>query len=88
MVAIVEQLDIEDRNHLRSQAGLPLLDPAIEITRLAAVQADADFEAAFAARRNEFAHQWTDYNNASSIMSKLARYHHARQTVRRDLLRK
>ena len=37
-------MEIEERNRIRSKAGLPLLNLVAEKTRLAVVQRDADFE--------------------------------------------
>jgi hypothetical protein len=77
-----EANQIDQRNRLRAEAGLPLLDGPTEAARLAAVQADADFEVAFAARRDEFAHAWA--NNADGWMASVGRYSAARQQVRSE----
>jgi hypothetical protein len=70
---------INQRNRLREVAGLPLLDGPTEAARLAAVQADADFEAAFADRRDEFA-EWR--GNSDGFFANLGRYSAARRRFR------
>ncbi|XIA64954.1 hypothetical protein ACFIOY_00240 [Bradyrhizobium sp. TZ2] len=53
---------LNERNHLRTNAGLPLLDAVAEEERLAVVQGDAAFERYFVEHRHRFAHLWTDPN--------------------------
>jgi hypothetical protein len=53
-------MTIDERNRLRSDAGLPLLDVEAEGARLAAVQRDTDFEQYYDQNRHRVAWQWTD----------------------------
>jgi hypothetical protein len=55
-------MTINERNQLRTEAGLPLLDAAAEDARLAAIQQDAAFERYFREHRHRFAHRWADPN--------------------------
>jgi len=55
-------MDIEQRNRLRAEAGLPLLDVSAETARLAKARADAEFENYFRLHRAKFVHLWSDRN--------------------------
>jgi len=52
-------MDIEQRNQLRAQGGLPLLDVAAEEARLKAAREEAEFERLWEPRRPALRHQWT-----------------------------
>src|SRR5258708_4400438 len=52
-----------DRNRLRSESGLPLLDVGVEAKRLGAIREQAEFELEWQRRRPEFAHQWVGNSN-------------------------
>jgi hypothetical protein len=86
MVLSSDQFDIAERNRLRKAAGLPLLDPTKEAARLAGVKAQADFEVAFASRRDKLADRWAD--NADGWMSNYGRYIEARRQTRSELASK
>ena len=70
----------DPRNALRLASGLPLLDTAAELLRLQAVADEAQFEAAFTASRDQYAHQWT--SNRDGYFANLGRYAAARKQVR------
>jgi|tagenome__1003787_1003787.scaffolds.fasta_scaffold20518224_2 hypothetical protein len=53
-------MTIDERNRIRTEAHLPLLDVDAEQARLAKVEADAEFESYFAQRRPAFQHLWSD----------------------------
>ena len=53
---------INERNRIRADVGLPLLNVKAEEARLAAVQQDAAFERYFLEHRDRYAHRWTDPN--------------------------
>jgi hypothetical protein len=56
-------MDIEQRkqrNRLRAQAGLPLLDVSAEAARLKQTEDGAEFEKHFQLRCDEFRHLWSD----------------------------
>ena len=75
--------NIEQRNRLRAQAGLSLLNPVVESKRLDAVIEQAEFEREWQRRRPEFAHQWISNNNG--WLTNAARWALARQQVRREI---
>jgi hypothetical protein len=76
-------MDIAERNRLRAEAHLPLLDVAIETRRLQAAQAEAEFERYFNSRRAEFAHLWSDRNRG--FWTKMAIYNRIRQQLRQEM---
>ena len=49
-------MEIDKRNRLRVEAGLPLLDVPAEKARLKNAKEDAEFEKFFQLRRDEFRH--------------------------------
>jgi len=53
---------ISERNGIRADVGLPLLDVKAEKARLAAVQQNAAFERYFLEHRNRYADRWADPN--------------------------
>jgi hypothetical protein len=76
-------MDIEQRNQLRAQAGLPLLDVVAETARLIAAREEAEFERLFEQRRPALCHQWT--GNQDGWMTNMGRWSLARQLVRDEL---
>ena len=78
-----QTMDIEQRNRLRSECGLPLLDVASESRRLAAVRKQAEFEREWARRRHEFAHHWIGH--AAGWLTNMGRWSLARHQVRCDM---
>jgi hypothetical protein len=76
-------MDIDQRNRLRAEAGLPLLDVAAESKRLSAVAEEAAFEKEWQRRRSEFAAQWATAHDG--WLSRMARWAIARQQVRREM---
>ena len=72
---------IRNRNALRTETKLPLLNVEIEASRLAAAREQAVFELEFERRRPEFSHLWT--GNNSGWTTNMGRYVLARQQVRR-----
>ena len=77
------RMHISQRNLLRTEANLPLLDVAAEEARLEKVQADAEFEKYFQLRRDEFAHLWSDPNRG--FWTKMAIYNRIRQQLRQEM---
>jgi hypothetical protein len=53
-------MNIQQRNMLRAEAGLPLLDVPAEAARLAKAREQALFEDFFQTERHRFAHLWSD----------------------------
>jgi hypothetical protein len=53
-------MDIDQRNTLRAEAGLPKLEVEAEQARLTATRRDAAFEAYFLRRRDQHALSWSD----------------------------
>jgi hypothetical protein len=78
-------MDIEQRNRLRAEAALPLLDLAAEMALLEKAQADAEFEKYFNRRRPEFAHLWGD--RARGILTNMAIYNGVRKRLREEMRR-
>ena len=76
-------MDIVERNRLRAEAGLPILEVETEGKRLAAVRSQAEFEAEWAARRTEFSQNWT--GNGAGWTANMVRYAMARRKVRGDM---
>ncbi len=73
-------MDIERRNRLRAQAGLPLLNVAAEAARLNAAREEAEFNRLWELRRPALCHQWT--GNSDGWMTNMGRWSLARQRVR------
>jgi hypothetical protein len=76
-------MDIKQRNRLRAQAGLPMLDVAAEEARLKAAREEAEFERPWEVRRPALCHQWT--SNQDGWMTNMGRWSLARQLVRKEL---
>jgi hypothetical protein len=51
--------DIQNRNRLRAECGLPLLSVDAELARIVRFREQAEFEREFERRRSELCHQWT-----------------------------
>jgi hypothetical protein len=75
-------MDIEQRNHLRTEAHLPLLDVAAETERLPKIEAKAEFEREWDSRKAEFA-KWI--SGGLGWFGKLGRWSNARKQVRREM---
>jgi hypothetical protein len=78
-------IEVAERNRLRESAGLPLLDVVTEINQAIALKNHQEFEAAFAAQRNNFATQWT--GNGDGFFANCGRYIAARRALREKLLK-
>ena len=76
-------MNIEQRNRLRAECGLPLLDPAVETKQLDTVVEQTEFEQEWQRRRPELAHQWIGNNDG--WLTNAARWSLARQRVRREM---
>lgn len=76
-------MTITERNRLRAEAGLPLLDVAAESKRVAAAAEEAAFEQEWLRRRSEFATQWVTAHDG--WLSRMARWASARQQVRAEM---
>ena len=76
------KMEIEDRNRLRAESGLPLLDVQVETARLAAAREQAEFEEEWMRRRSEFAHKWV--GNRDGWLTNMGRWSLARQQVRHE----
>src|SRR5215210_6409004 len=74
-----EVVDVEERNCLRAEAHLPLLDVAAEITRLERIQAKAEFEREWDRRKPEFQY-WIQAGER--WFGKMGRWSNARRQVR------
>ena len=77
------RMNIEQRNRLRAEAGLPLLNPAVEFKRLDAAIEQVEFEREWQRRRPEFKHQWIGNNRG--WLTNAGRWCLARQQVRREM---
>jgi hypothetical protein len=74
---------IEQRNQLRKQAGLPLLDIAAETARLTAAREEAEFKKYFQIRRNEFQHLWSD--RSRGVLTNMGIYNTVRKALREEM---
>jgi hypothetical protein len=75
-------IEIENRNALRAEAGLPLLSVDAELRRLKAVRDQAAFERQWEQRRAEFT-QWI--GDGEGWLSKMGRWSIARKNVREEM---
>jgi hypothetical protein len=75
-------MDIAERNRLRSEAHLPLLDVAAETERLQKIKDKATFEREWERRKPEFA-EWIQAGQG--WISRMGRWSLARQQVRREM---
>lgn len=73
-------MDIEQRNRLRIEAGLPTLDVLTEMARLKKADANAEFEKYFQLRRNEFQHLWSD--RTRGFLTNMGTYNAVRKALR------
>ena len=76
-------IEIENRNRLRQEAGLPLLSVETEMRRLHAARDQAAFERQFERRRAEFCHQWI--GNRDGWLTNMGRWSLARQRVCQEM---
>jgi len=53
-------MTVDERNQLRMEVGLPLLDIEVERARLQGIELDAAFEQYYQAHRFRFADKWGD----------------------------
>jgi hypothetical protein len=74
--------DIEYRNRLRAECGLPLLSVEAEVARIGKVSEQAEFEVEWEKRRPEVA-QWI--GNADGWLTKMGRWSLARQRVHQEM---
>jgi hypothetical protein len=75
-------MNIAERNRLRAEAHLPLLDVAAEIARLRKIEAKAEFAREWERRRPEFA-KWI--SEGQGWFGKLSRWSNAQKQVRREM---
>jgi hypothetical protein len=76
---MVLRMTIDERNDLRIEAGLPLLDVEIEAARLAAVEWEASFDKYCRQNRDRFT-PWID--EGQGWLSRMGRWSRARQLLR------
>ena len=81
--AILTNMDIEQRNALRAEAGLPLLDPQAEAARLANTREQAQFENYFRQNRDRYAHLWSDRNRG--FWTNMGIYNAVRKELRDEM---
>jgi hypothetical protein len=75
--------DIENRNRLRTECGLPMLSVDAELRRLQAARDQAAFEREFERRRPDFCDQWT--GNRDGWFTNMGRWSVARQRIRQEM---
>ena len=76
---MVLRMTIDERNRLRTEAGLPPLDVQKEAARLATVEWEASFERYCQQNRDRFTH-WID--EGQGWLSRMGRWSRARQLLR------
>jgi hypothetical protein len=76
-------IEIEKRNRLRAEAGLPLPSAETEMRRLQAARDQAALEREFERRRPEIRHQWI--GNRDGWLTNMGRWSLARQQVREEM---
>ena len=81
--AILTNMDIEQRNALRAEAGLPLLDARAEAARLAKAREEAQFENYFRQNRDRYVHLWSDRNRG--FWTNMAIYNAVRKELRDEM---
>src|SRR6266478_558245 len=81
--AILTNMDIEQRNALRAEAGLLLLDARAEAARLAKAREEAQFENYFRQNRDRYAHLWSDRNRG--FWTNMAIYNAVRKELRDEM---
>ena len=77
-------MTIEERNRIRADAHLPLLNIDAELARLAKVKADAEFESYFAQHRAAFQHLWSD--SGGGFLTRMAIYNQVRRNLRDEMM--
>ena len=78
-------MEIDKRNRLRVEAGLPLLDVPAEKARLKNAKEDAEFEKCFQLRRDEFQHLWSDQSRG--FLTNMEIYNTVRKALREEMRR-
>jgi hypothetical protein len=81
--AILTNMDIEQRNALRADARLPLLDPPAEEARLANAREQALFESYFEQERHRFVHLWAD--RSQNFWTKMGIWNAVRKKLREEM---
>jgi hypothetical protein len=76
-------VDIENRNRLRAEAGLPLLDARAEARRLANAREQALFENYFQQNRHRFVHLWSD--RSQNFWTKMGIWNAVRKKLREEM---
>src|SRR6202140_719223 len=76
-------MDIEQRNRLRVEAYLPLLDVPTEMALLKKAEDDAEFEKYFKLRRPEFQHLWSD--RSRGFLTNMGIYNAVRKALRQEM---
>jgi hypothetical protein len=71
---------IEQRNSLRRDAGLPVLNISEELAKLQSDRFQAEFEREFDLNRHRLKHLWTD--NDMGWLSRMGRWNEARARLR------
>jgi hypothetical protein len=76
-------MEIEERNRLRAQTGLPLLDVAAEAARLKKAEDNPKFEKYFHLRRDEFRHLWSD--RSRGVLTNMGICNAVRRALREEI---
>jgi hypothetical protein len=82
MMSNAERKKVAERNLIRAEAKLPLLDGDRELERLRAARRERTFEAIFALEQARFSRNWT---SKKSWFSGMAEYNRARHEVRLEV---
>jgi hypothetical protein len=75
--------EIDRRNAIRAQSGLPLLQADAEIARCRSVADKANFERYFQEHRHRFAHLWSDQTHG--FLSNMGRWSAVRRELRQAM---
>jgi hypothetical protein len=75
---------IEQRNSLRRDAGLPVLNVPEELAKLESERVQAAFEQEFNLNRHRLEHLWT--NKDMGWLSRMGRWNEARAQLRDEML--
>ena len=78
-------MNIEERNRLRVEASLPLLDVPGEVARLKKAGDEAECEKYFQVRRYEFRHLWSD--RSRGFLTNMGIYNVVRKALREEMRR-
>jgi hypothetical protein len=76
-------MDIEQRNSIRAEAGLPLLSTEDETRRLESARDQARFENYFEQERHRFAHLWVNRNRG--FLANVGIWNAVRKKLREEL---